>query len=173
MFYNENNKLFKPVTYNCFMNIAQFNIYDIIIPANSMIYIDTCETTMYICTHFPNYAGDPENVTLRVLWYDYEMRTIGDTFLHNDISVNLFCAWINASKPRTKKIIHKDNFSDYENMMRHSRRKKSGSGGVRIMKNCDYTTDNLRYKQVTEPAYWANLNNAKSGNASVVASSIR
>lgn len=155
------------------MNTSQFNIYDVTIPANSVIYIDTCENTMYICTHFPNYAGSPENVTLRVLWYDYEMHTIGDTFLHNDISTSLFSAWIAASKPHARKIVRQTTFADYENMMKHSRRKKSGSGGVRLMKNCEYTTDSLRYKQVTEPAYWANLNNSKSGNASVVASNIR
>lgn len=169
-----NEKIFKTLSIdNCYINTSQFNIFDVTIPTNSVIYCDISENTLYICTHFPNYVGNPENVTLRVIWYDYEMRTIGDTFLHNEISSSMFSAWLNASKPRTKKIMHKNSFADYENMMRHSRRKKSGSGGVRLMKNCEYTTDNLRYKQVTESAYWANLSNSKSGNASVVASNIR
>lgn len=169
-----NEKIFKALSIgNCYMNTAQFNIFDVIIPVNSIIYCDVLESTLYICTCFPNYAGNPKNVTLHVIWYDYEMHTIGDTFLHNDISSAMFSAWLNASKPRTKKIMHKNSFADYKNMMKHERKKKSSSGGVRLTKNCEYTTDNLHYKQVTESAYWANLSNCKSGNASVVASNIR
>ena len=63
---------------------------------------------------------------------------------------------------------------DYENMMKHDRKNKRGTGGVRLSEKTDeYTTDAVRYKQVTELAYWANLSDSKSGNASVVASSIR
>ena len=70
---------------------------------------------------------------------------------------------------------------DYQNMMKHDRKKKSGSGGVRLSaKSDEYTTDSLHYKQVTEPAYWASMGigyNGRpctnSGNASVVASNIR
>ena len=153
----------------------QFSIYDITIPANCVIYNSVSENTLYICPHFPDYAGKPENVNLRVIWYDYEMRTIGDTFLKNcDISIALFNAWINASKPHTRKIRHETTMRDYEKMMDHPRNKKSATGGVRLSaKSDEYTTDAVRYKQVTECAYWANLNNSKSGNASVVASSIR
>ena len=153
----------------------QFFIYDIIIPANCVIYNDTSERTLYICPHFPNYAGKPENVNLRVIWYDYETHTIGDTFLKNcDISIALFNAWIAASKPHTRKIRHEITMRDYEKMMDHPRKKKSATGGVRLSaKSDEYTTDAVRYKQVTECAYWANLNNSKSGNASVVASRIR
>ena len=171
-----NDKIFKPLQYsNCYMNTAQFNIFDVTIPCNSVIYIDTCENTMYICSRFPNYSGDAKNVILNVTWYDYEMHTIGTTTIKNcDASIALFDAWKSASMPHARKIRRNITMRDYENMMKHDRKKKSGSGGVRLSaKSDEYTTDSLRYKQVTESAYWANLSNSKSGNASVVASNIR
>ena len=171
-----NDKIFKSLQYsNCYMNTAQFNIFDITIPCNSVIYIDVCENTMYICSRFPNYSGDAKNVILNVTWYDYEMHTIGTTTIKNcDASIALFEAWKSASMPHTRKIRHEMTMRDYEKMMDHPRKNKRGTGGVRLSEKTDeYTTDSLHYKQVTESAYWANLSNSKSGNASVVASSIR
>lgn len=171
-----NKKIFKKLSIdNCYINTMQFSIYDITIPANCVIYNDISDNTLYICTHFPNYAGKPENANLRVIWYDYEKYTIGDTFLKNcNISIALFNAWINASRPHARKITHEMTMRDYENMMKHERKNKRGTGGVRLSaKSDEYTTDAVRYKQVTESAYWANLSDSKSGNASVVASSIR
>ena len=171
-----NDKIFKPLQYsNCYMNTAQFNIFDVIIPCNSVIYVDVCENIMYICSRFPNYSGDAKNVILNVTWYDYEMHTIGTTTIKNcDASIALFEAWKSASMPHTRKIRHEMTMRDYEKMMDHPRKNKRGTGGVRLSEKTDeYTTDAVRYKQVTECAYWANLNNSKSGNASVVASSIR
>ena len=171
-----NDKIFKQLQYsNCYMNTAQFNIFDVTIPCNSVIYIDVCENTMYICSRFPNYSGDAKNVILNVTWYDYEMHTIGTTTLKNcDASIALFEAWKSASMPHARKIRHNITMRDYEKMMDHPRKNKRGTGGVRLSEKTDeYTTDAVRYKQVTESAYWANLNDSKSGNASVVASSIR
>ena len=171
-----NKKIFKKLSIdNCYINTTQFSIYDIIIPANCVIYNDTSENTLYICPHFPNYAGNPKNVNLRVIWYDYEMRAIDDTFLKNcDISIALFNAWKNASKPHVRKIRHEMTVRDYEKMMEHPRKKKSSTGGVRLSSRIDeQITDALRYKQVTECAYWANLDDPKSGKASIVANSIR
>ena len=178
-----NDKIFKSLQYsNCYMNIAQFNIFDVTIPYNSVIYIDVCENTMYICSRFPNYSGDAKNVILNVIWYDYEMHTIGTTTLKNcDASIALFDAWKSASMPHARRIRRNITMRDYENMMKHDRKKKSGSGGVRLSaKSDEYTTDSLHYKQVTEPAYWASMGigyNGRpctnSGNASVVASNIR
>lgn len=55
--------------------------------------------------------------------------------------------------------------NDYAtSLMAHDRarkKKSQASGG---------SSENLTYKQVTVYAYWANLENSKSGNASVVAS---
>ena len=171
-----NTKIFKKLSIdNCYINTMQFSIYDITIPANCVIYNDTSERTLYICPHFPNYAGKPENVNLRVVWYDYEMHTIGSTTIKNcDASIALFEAWKSASMPHARKIRHEMTMRDYEKMMDHPCKNKRGTGGVRLSEKTDeYTTDSLHYKQVTESAYWANLSNSKSGNASVVASSIR
>ena len=178
-----NDKIFKSLQYsNCYMNTAQFNIFDVTIPCNSIIYIDVCENTMYICSRFPNYSGDAKNVILNVTWYDYEMHTIGTTTIKNcDASIALFEAWKAANMPHARKIRHNITMRDYENMMKHDRKKKSGSGGVRLSaKSDEYTTDSLHYKQVTEPAYWASMGigyNGRpctnSGNASITASNIR
>ena len=178
-----NDKIFKSLQYsNCYMNTAQFNIFDVIIPCNSVIYIDVYENTMYICSRFPNYSGDAKNVILNVTWYDYEMHTIGTTTIKNcDASIALFEAGKSASMRHARRIRRNITMRDYENMMKHDRKKKSGSGGVRLSaKSDEYTTDRLRYNQVTEPAYGASMgigNNGRpgtnSGNASVVASNIR
>lgn len=153
-----NMKIFKKLSIdNCYMNTMQFALYDITIPTNCVIYNDIQESTLYICQHFPNYAGKPENVNLRVIWYDYEMRAIGDTFLKNcDISIALFNAWKNASKPHARKIRHEITMHDYERMMDHPRKKKSSTDGVRLSSRIDaQTTDAIRYKQNSVYAYYS------------------
>ena len=55
--------------------------------------------------------------------------------------------------------------------MKHERRKKNGGGGSRI--STSEINGALAFRQVTELAYWENLYNARSGNASVVAANIR
>ena len=170
-----NKNIFKSLSNGCFINISQFSIFDVTIPSHCVIYNSISENTLYICPHFPNYAGKPENVILNVIWYDYEMHAIGNTTIKEcDVSIALYNAWINASKPKTRRIRHEITMHDYERMMDHPRKNKRSTGGVRLSaKSNNRTTDALRYKQVTEAAYWANLNNSKSGSASVVASSIR
>lgn len=153
-----NHKIFKrlPIE-NCYINTMQFSIYDITIPTNCVIYNDIKESTLYICPHFPNYAGKPENVSLRAIWYDYKMHTIGDTFLKNcDISIALFNAWINASKPHARKVKHEMTMRDYEKMMEHPRKKKSTTGGVRLSEKTDgQITDAIRYKQNSVYEYYS------------------
>lgn len=172
-----NNKLFKKLSIdNCFIIIKQFNLYDITIPKNTIAYYSKYEKTWYFCTRFPrNYNGKAENVTLSVLWYDCTMRTIGDTMLKNcDVSIALYESWINASKPHTCKIYHEMTQKDYEQLMHQPSKKKKQTGGVRLSEKSDeYTTDNIQYKQNTLYAYYANLDNAKSGSASMIATSIR
>lgn len=158
---------------NCYIVVNQFQLYDIIIPKNTIIYYNKYEKTWYFCTRFPrNYNGKAENVALSVIWYDCTMRTIGDTILKNcDISIALYTAFLNASKPKTCKIYHEPN---YEQLMYQPSKKKKQTGGVRLSKNSDeYTTDSIQYKQNTMYAYYANLNNAKSGKASMIATNIR
>lgn len=161
---------FNRICAHCYINAAQFHLLGETIPAHSIIYNARNESTIYICTRFPNYEGDSNNVVLRVIWYDYEMHTIGDTFLKGCYASILFDAWVKAGKPKS----FRQQCVNYERMMDHPRKKKHGTGGVRLSaKSDEYTTDSLRYKQVTEAAYWENLGNIKSGNASVVASNIR
>lgn len=171
-----NSRIFKLLENNCYITLSQFNLYDITIPKNSIAYYDSKDKTLYVCTGFPrNYQGKPEKISLRVLWYDYELHAIGDTFLQGDeISIALYNAWINESRPKQCKIHREMSTSDYESMMHHSTRKKKSTGGVRLSEKTDeYTTDAIGYKQVTEYAYYANLESSKSGNASVIASNIR
>lgn len=150
-----NNNIFKKLKNNCYINIKQFNIYDITIPSHCVIYNDTQDNTLYICTHFPNYAGKPENINLHVVWYDYKFHTVGDAYIKNcEISIALFNAWKNASKPRSRKIRREITMHDYEKMMEHTRKKKSATGGVRLSSRInEITTDNLRYKQNSIYAY--------------------
>lgn len=170
------NKIFKPLQVEgTYINLCQFRIYDLIIPSHCIIYNAVEEKTLYICTRFPNYGGRAENVELHVSWFDYEMHTIGDCVLKNcEVSIALFNAWRLASCPKAHKIVHHLDMHDYANMMRHSRAKKKGTGGVLINERVEsMTTDAIGYKQVTEYAYHENMRNSRSGNASVVASSIR
>lgn len=146
---------FIKISNDCYMNKRQIKIYDTIIPCNTICYIANNEKTIYFCAHFPkNYNGNPKNIILNVVWYDYELRTIGITTLKNcDVSIALYNAWIKANKPRPQKIHHENTLRDYEKMMGHSHVKKS-SGGVRLSSRLDETTtDNLRYKQNSVYAY--------------------
>ena len=157
----------------CMLINAPIKIAGEIFPKNTMLCYDSKNRIVYFCTHFPKYQGAAKNVILHVAWYDCDLCEIGGTILKNcPVSIALFKAWNFVNTPRTKRV-HINN--DYENMMQDCiRKKKHGSGGVRLSaKSNQYTTDALRYKQVTESAYWEHLEHFKSGNASVVASSIR
>ena len=165
--------IYRTSAYTCMLCNAQFDIVGVTIPRGALLCYDRENRQAYFCTRFPkNYAGSPSSVILNVLWYDCDLHEIGSTTLKNcDISIALYNAWLNASKPKTRRVRHE---IDYERMMDHDRKNKRGTGGVRLSaKSDEQTTDALHYNQVTEAAYWANLNNSKSGNASVVARSIR
>lgn len=153
----------------CLCATRQFYIYDESFPAGTFIYYDRENRTAYFCTHFPNYNGNPANVTLNLIWYDLDLHEIGSTVLkRNYVSNALFKSWKMTGCPRIGRVYSECN---YERMMSHERKKKAGTGGTRITK---YVPESrMQYKQVTESAYWANLNSAKSGNASVVAAGIR
>lgn len=180
-----NTELFDPVIENVYRLKKQYCFIDCVFPKNTLIYFDY--NTMYLCDHYPaKYKGIPDNLILNFTWIDLGTQFIG----HTTIKGGTICEdlWLAYSSLGTKelakndtqnlrcpeKICHELTADDYKNMMRHDRRKKSGSGGVRLSaKSDEYTTDALRYNQVTESAYWANLNNSKSGNASMIASNIR
>lgn len=157
----------------CALINAPIKIAGEIFPKNTILCYDSENKIAYFCLHFPKYQGDVKNVILHVTWYDCDLCEIGGTILKNcPVSIALFKAWNFANTPRSQKV---DMNNDYEQMMQECiLKKKHGTGGVRLSaKSDEYTTDSLRYKQVTEAAYWANLKNCRSGNASVVASSIR
>lgn len=166
----------------CYMARTQIYLYDFVVRANSVIYVDSARI-MWICDRFPNYAGKPENVRLQVAYFDLETHEIGHAFIQGcRASIALFTAWKGASKPHTKRVKCALTSADYEDMMRHDRKHKHGTGGVRLSAKTDATvTDSLKYNQVTEPAYWANMGvNSytgeackNSGNASLVAASIK
>lgn len=160
------SKYFHAIDEDCYINSIQCRIYDTIIPANSVFYHDSDDSTVYICSHFPNYNGNINKLIIPIFWYDYSKKQCGSTLLKNKISVRMFIAWDLWGRPKAAHV----KSCNYENMMKHDRRHKHGSG-QRVVSNT--MTDSLRYKQVTEAAYWANLYNNKSGNASVVASNIR
>lgn len=168
-------KLFKNITPSVAVSQYQFTLIDVTFPVGTYVFTDRKNKIAYLCTHFPkNYHGKRDNIILHVTWYDLESRLLGVTTIsHCRESRELFAAFQANNEKTTGKIRHELNDADFENMMRHERRKKSGTGGVILGKFCGQTTDNLRYKQVTELAYWANLDNARSGNASIVASSVR
>lgn len=166
-----NNKKIKSLLIpNCYIVVNQFSIYDLYIPKNAIIYNNKREKTMYICTHFPTkYNGKAENVRLNVSWYDYETRNIGTITIKNHISTALYESWINASRPHTHKIHHEMTDKDYEKLMYQPTKKKKQTGGVRLSKNSDIFTDGIKYKQNSVYAYYENLDNFKSGNASMIA----
>lgn len=165
-----NIKSFKPLhDNNCYIAMVQSRLFDVTIPKYSIAYYHNKEHTLYICTHFPNYTGKVENVRLNVLWYDLQMGTIGETTVQRcDVSIALYNAWLNASKPKTRKIYHE---IDYEKLMYAPPKKKKATGGVRLSEKTDaITLDSIKYKQNTVYAYYENLYDAKSGNASMIAS---
>lgn len=163
----------KPLHDNVYIALSQIQLVGIAVPKHAIIYKNEYEHTLYICTHFPkNYAGRAKNVRLLCQYYDYmtyESNTV--ELCHNVMAARMFKAWENAFKPRAKSVYHEP---DYSALMKHDRKRKNGSGGVRLNAyNDTICTEQIKYKQVTEAAYFANLNNAKSGNASVVASGIK
>ena len=142
---------------NCYIVLNQFNLYDVTIPKNTLAYYSKEESTWYFCIRFPkSYNGKAENVTLQVVWYDCELRTIGDAILKNcEISVALYTAFLNASKPKTCKIYCEPN---YERLMWQPSKKKKQTGGVRLSEKSNETiTDSIKYRQRTSYEYYHNL----------------
>ena len=168
-------RLFKNIQDNVSISLYQFTLIDTVFPVGTYVYTDRKNRIAYLCTRFPrSYHGMPSRVILNVTWYDFDTHFLGSTTLQNcKESLALFKAFQSNNGLNAGRVVREFSDSDYENFMRHERRHKRGTGGVILGKNCGQTTDNLHYKQVTESAYWANLDNMKSGNASVVASSIR
>lgn len=141
-------------------------------PAGSIMIIDNyyssfgAGTDVYICTNFPaNFKGS--NPVLKLWTYNENTGFWEMDLYRNNITKMIFKLY----KEKHPKINNKTFVTDAEaiRMMDKEIIHKGGSGSR------DYkgTVNNpVNYKQVTTYAYWANLDNAKSGNASVVASHI-
>lgn len=162
-----NKKLFKPLAHhNCYLTSKQFRLFDVIIPKNCVVYCAPKEKTLYFCLKMPRYNGAAKNAILHVLWYDYEAHTIGDTIISNcNISIAMVESWNEACRPHERKIYQGEN---YEQLMKHDRKKKSQTGGRRLYadaSNC--VTNSISFNEHTELAHWCYR------PASLVASSIR
>lgn len=166
----------------CYITRTQVYFYDFVVRANSVIYVDSAQI-LWTCDRFPNYAGNPKNVRLQASYFDLQTHEIGRAFIQGcRASIALFTAWKGANKPHTRRMECALTDADFADLMRHDRKHKRGTGGVRLSAKVDATiTDSLRYNQVTEPAYWANIGvNSytgetckNSGNASLVAANIK
>lgn len=161
----------------CCILTQQYTIHGVTFPKNTVVFPD--DSTIFLCYKFPNYHGNSKKVYLQV-WFlhgnDMQMAEISDK-----ITCVLFNAWEKAGRPLPVYKKSEMSMRDYENAMKHDRKKKSGSGGIRLRGNEIVPENQMRYKQVTEPAYWAymgvdsftGVSCKNSGNASVVASRIR
>ncbi len=142
-------------------------------PAGSVMVIDDyyssfgAASDIYICVRMPrNYSG---NRPMLSVWSYNEHTKFWECDLYrNKITEIMWKFWAKSGRPK----IRRDFLSDDEatEMMKTYSRKKAGVGS-RDRKNV--INNPVAYNQVTEYAYWANLDNARSGNASVVAANIR
>ena len=171
---NEKKKMFRDrhiynVTYLKKSRIISGKLF----PAGSFVLVDQYTSSfssgyeIYVATKIPaSYKGKNPLLTLHV-YSDCTGSWETDIF-RNKISLKIWDAYLKHNKPEIDQNFVTD--QDAANMMRHDRKHKSGSGRRDFVNTI---TDSMRFKQVTELAYWENLNNSKSGNASVVAAHIR
>lgn len=148
-------------------------LYGKCFPAGSVLLVNSYTSSfssgmdVYVATKIPgSYKGQNPILTLYV-YSDVNGMWTKDIF-HGIITRKIWNTYLKFGKPEINKLYIPDEKA--LEMMKHERRHKSGAG-AREYKNA--INGSLAYKQVTELAYWANLNNSKSGNASVVAANIR
>ncbi len=140
-------------------------------PSGSIIVIDNyCSSfgeghDIYICTQFPRHYNG--NKPILKLWTYNEGIDLWETDIFQNEITRLICKVYATSAPKISKLFMED--SQAEKLMKKETVCKQGKGG-RIRDNI--INNPVNYRQVTEYAYWENLNNAHSGNASVVASHI-
>lgn len=124
---------------------------------------------LYICDSLPRfYKGN--NPRLRVsVWTDGGFWE--SDLIQNGISRIIWRKFVECGRRKTKADPLSLTDDQARDLMKHERRKKNGGGGSRI--STSEINGSLAFRQVTELAYWENLYNARSGNASVVAANIR
>lgn len=161
-----------------------------IIPAGTFMVWDTDKATMYFVTRFPYVdANGVYHTSIKALRYDMVDSAYFMTFSHRnrDLSrheIALYNFILEAfrhgdfptnCRPCNSVIKLRERHENYNAIMQDAiRRPKHGTGGRPISRHPENDLGSLRYKQVTEAAYWEKMcNNWKSGNASIVASGIR
>lgn len=166
------------------LSVGQYTV-----PAGTFMVWDTAKSAMYFVVRFPYVdAKGVFHTSIRALRYDmvstayfmtFTPRNLNlsrhekalynfllDTFRHGNFPV--------GCRPCNSVIKLREKRENYSAIMQDAiRRPKHGTGGRPISRHPENDLGSLRYKQVTEAAYWANLYSMKSGNASVVASNIR
>lgn len=149
---------------------SSFTVNGRSMPKNTIVVYDG--DCMYMCVDFPRtYAG--ENPRLWVSVYDIDARRLDDPqVMQNAVTRKLWKCFVGKGRKRP----YYGDTTDYAHEMRSAiRKRKNSSGGVVMYaaKERNDLQERIEYKQITSYAYWENLNNAKSGKASVVASRIR
>ena len=156
-----------------------------IVRKKSFMVFDENDSMIYFIMRFPY----ERHTSIKALWYDVTRNNCGTiTFSYGNIHMTTREKWLYSillscvktgdfpeqCRPCNSIIATTLKQPDYSRMMQDViRRHKHGTGGQIIMRHPENDLGNLRYKQNTEVAYWANLNNIKSGNASIIASNIR
>lgn len=149
------------IKYTVELTVREIYIYKLKIPADSVI-LRYENGVIVVCRHVPKRYG---NMTLEC----YDPNRKGKSWIKFAESQNEFTSLIWKYHKHERKM-HGYYQCNYKSMMKHDTVHKKGSGS-RI---CDNQINGpLKYKQVTELAYWENLDNFHSGNASVVAAGIR
>ena len=159
------------------------------VSAHTFMIWDTDKAIMYFVTRCP--YVDTKNVwhtSIKLLAYDmistayfmtFSVRNsklsrhekalydfMLDTFCNGDFPVDC--------RPCNSVIKLREKRENYNAIMQDAIRcPKHGTGGRPISRHPENDLGSLRYKQVTEAAYWANLSCMKSGNASVVGANIK
>lgn len=134
----------------------------LVIPKNAVCVIN--DGIYYFAWNLP--CEFPTSGILQAVYLIPERGEIGSVYLKNEPEkAALITAYKRAGYPYSPMPYNEN----YAALMRHSRKNKRQNGG----RLCNSEGGVLRYKQVTEDAYWANLYDNKSGNASIIASSIR
>lgn len=142
--------------------IREFYIHGLRIPTDSVV-LRYENGVVVVCRHVPKRYG---NMTLEC----YDPNHIGKPWVKFPDMQNEFTVLIWKHRRRERKHQHGYYKCNYNRMMKHDSLHKKGNGS-RI---CDNQINGpLKYKQVTELAYWENLDDFHSGNASVVAAGIR
>lgn len=123
---------------------------------------------IYVCENLPRYyKGNNPRLTVSI-WTEggyWERET-----LQNVVTRAIWAKFVENGRRKAKRDPLNLTDDQARDLMKHDRKKKGGGGGSRIYTSA--INESLAFKQVTEEAYWANLNCASSGNASVVAANI-